>query len=266
MRTPQLTPIIRALIVINVIVFIVQSINPQYDRMIVSLFGLHYFSSEQFNPIQLVTYMFVHGGGRHVFFNMLSLFLFGPMLEGIWGERKFLIFYLVCGFGAGLFYTALRYFDIHPLETLANDFLLHPEGENFVRFANKLYANLGVVGNPLKIDSNLSISKDEIAEYKIAVEKLLKDVVDAPMIGASGATFGVKAGFGFLFPNFEFMLFLIPFPIKAKYLVSFWILYEVYAETHRMPGDNVAHFAHIGGMIVAFILIKFWGSKRDNFY
>jgi membrane associated rhomboid family serine protease len=266
MRTPQLTPIIRALIVINVIVFIVQSINPQYDRMIVDLFGLHYFTSEKFNPIQLVTYMFVHGSGRHVFFNMLSLFLFGPMLEGIWGEKRILTFYLICGVGAGVFYNILTYYDIHALETIANDFLLNPEGTNYVKFVNKLYSNLGVVGNPLKVENNLTITNDQISEYKTIVEKLLKDAVDNPMIGASGATFGVKAGFGFLFPNFEFMLFLIPFPIKAKYLVSFWILYEVYSEIHRMPGDNVAHFAHIGGMIFAFILIKMWGSKRDNFY
>jgi membrane associated rhomboid family serine protease len=266
MRTPQLTPIVRAIIVINVIVFIVQSINPQYDSMIDSLFGLHYFTSEKFNPIQLVTYMFVHGGINHIFSNMLGLFFLGPTLERLWGEKRFLIFYFVTGVGAGVFYMALKYYDIHPLEALANNFLLNPEGNNFVAFVNKLYSNLGVVGNPLKVESNLVIATDQISEYKIAIEKFLKDVVDTPMVGASGAGFGIMAAFGLLFPNTEFMLFPFPFPVKAKYFVTFYALYEIYAGIKRMPGDNIAHFAHIGGMIFAFILIKMWGSKRDNFY
>ncbi len=266
MRTPQLTPIVRAIIVINIIVFIVQRINPQYDGMIDSLFGLHYFSSSLFNPIQFVTYMFVHADTRHIFFNMLGLYFLGPTLEMLWGEKRFLIFYFVTGVGAGLFYMALQYYDIHPLETLANNFLLNPEGGNYVSFVNKFYSNLGIEGNPLKIENNLVISNDQVVEYKNAIESLLKNVIDTPMVGASGAGFGIMAAFALLFPNTEFMLFPFPFPVKAKYFVTFYALYEIYAGIRRMPGDNVAHFAHIGGMIFAFILIRMWGSKRDSFY
>ena len=118
MRTPSLTPIIKAIIVINIIVFVVQSINPRYDEMIVSLFGLHYFTSEKFFPTQLITYMFVHSttgasGGysiSHIFGNMLGLFFLGPILEMHWGEKRFLIFYLVTGIGAGILYMGLKYY------------------------------------------------------------------------------------------------------------------------------------------------------------
>jgi membrane associated rhomboid family serine protease len=263
MRTPQLTPIIRALIVINVIVFIVQSINPQYDRMIVSLFGLHYFSSEQFNPIQLVTYMFVHSNIGHIFSNMLGLFFLGPILEMFWGQKRFLIFYLVTGIGAGVLYMGLKYYDFSALETVTRAYILNPDLTQFQGLLSKFYSE----GIPSSVYGMLEDTKNiTLKESVFIAEESLKAVLNTPMIGASGAVFGIMAGFGLLFPNTELMLLFIPFPIKAKYLVTFYALYEIYSGLHKMPGDNVAHFAHIGGMIFAFILIKIWGNKRDTFY
>jgi membrane associated rhomboid family serine protease len=263
MRTPQLTPIIRALMVINVIVFIVQSINPQYDRMIVSLFGLHYFSSEQFNPIQLVTYMFVHGGIGHLFNNMLGLFFLGPILEMFWGQKRFTIFYFVTGIGAGLLYMGLKYYDFSTLEAATNAYIQNPNLTQFEGLLQKFYSE-GIPSNVYSLLENTS--NVTLKESVFVVEESLKSVLNTPMIGASGAVFGIMAGFALLFPNTELMLLFIPFPIKAKYLVTFYALYEIYAGLHKMPGDNVAHFAHIGGMIFAFILIKMWGNKRDTFY
>jgi len=263
MRTPSITPIIRAIIAINVIVFIVQSINPQYDRMIVSLFGLHYFSSEQFNPIQLVTYMFVHSGIGHIFGNMLGLFFLGPILEMFWGEKRFLTFYLVTGIGAGLLYMGLKYYDISTLEAASKAYIQNPDFKQFESLIQRFYSE-GIPSNVyglLENTGNISLK-----ESVFVIEESLKSVLDTPMIGASGAVFGVMAGFALLLPNTELMLFPIPIPIKAKYFVSFYALYEIYAGLHKMPGDNVAHFAHIGGMIFAFILIKIWGTKRNNFY
>jgi membrane associated rhomboid family serine protease len=263
MRTPQLTPIIRALIVINVIVFIVQSINPQYDRMIVSLFGLHYFSSEQFNPIQLVTYMFVHADISHIFGNMIGLFFLGPILEMFWGEKRFLIFYLITGIGAGVLYMGLKYYDFSTLEAVTRAYILNPDLTQFQGLLAKFYSE----GIPSSVYGMLEdTSNVTLKESVFIAEESLKAVLNTPMIGASGAVFGIMAGFGLLFPNTELMLLFIPFPIKAKYLVTFYALYEIYVGLHKMPGDNVAHFAHIGGMIFAFILIKMWGSKRDKFY
>ena len=105
-----------------------------------------------------------------------------------------------------------------------------------------------------------------LKESVFIAQESLKAVLNTPMIGASGAVFGIMAGFGLLFPNTELMLLFFPFPIKAKYFVTFYALYEIYAGLNKMPGDNVAHFAHIGGMIFAFILIKIWGTKRNSFY
>jgi membrane associated rhomboid family serine protease len=263
MRTPSLTPIIKAIIVINIIVFAVQSINPQYDRMIVSLFGLHYFTSEQFIPTQLVTYMFVHSNIGHIFSNMLGLFFLGPILEMFWGEKRFLIFYLVTGIGAGILYMGLKYYDFSTLEAVTRAYILNPDLTQFQGLLSKFYSE-GIpssVYGMLEDKSNVTLK-----ESVFIAEESLKAVLNTPMIGASGAVFGIMAGFGLLFPNTELMLLFFPFPIKAKYFVTFYALYEIYAGLNKMPGDNVAHFAHIGGMIFAFILIKIWGKKRDSFY
>jgi hypothetical protein len=263
MRTPSLTPIIKAIIVINIIVFGVQSINPQYDRMIVSLFGLHYFTSEQFIPTQLVTYMFVHSNIGHIFSNMLGLFFLGPILEMFWGEKRFLIFYLVTGIGAGVLYMGLKYYDFSTLQAVTEAYVLNPDLTNFQSLISRFYAE----GIPSSVSLLLQDTNNvTLKESVLIAEESLKAVLNTPMIGASGAVFGIMAGFGLLFPNTELMLLFFPFPIKAKYFVTFYALYEIYSGLNKMPGDNVAHFAHIGGMIFAFVLIKIWGTKRDSFY
>jgi len=263
MRTPSLTPIIKAIIVINIIVFGVQSINPQYDRMIVSLFGLHYFTSDQFIPTQLVTYMFVHSNIGHIFSNMLGLFFLGPILEMYWGEKRFLIFYLVTGIGAGVLYMGLKYYDFSTLQAVTEAYILNPDLKQFQSLISRFYAEgiPSIVHAMIQDPSNVTLK-----ESVLIAEESLKAVLNTPMIGASGAVFGIMAGFGLLFPNTELMLLFFPFPIKAKYFVTFYALYEIYSGLNKMPGDNVAHFAHIGGMIFAFVLIKIWGTKRDNFY
>ena len=111
-----------------------------------------------------------------------------------------------------------------------------------------------------------NVNNISLRESVFVVEESMKAVLNTPMIGASGAVFGIMAGFGLLFPNTELMLLFFPFPIKAKYFVTFYAIYEIYSGLNKMPGDNVAHFAHIGGMIFAFILIKIWGKERKSFY
>ncbi|WP_044174881.1 rhomboid family intramembrane serine protease [Flectobacillus major] len=260
----MITPVVRALIAINVIVYLVQRSSSSYDSQITSLFGLHYFTSERFNPIQLVTYMFVHGGFMHLFNNMLGLFFLGPLLERLWGEKKFMIFYFVTGIGAGLLYMGLKYYDYSALEEATNAYLLHPDLSLFSKFISQFYP----AGIPSEVYSSLVPSSGNITlnESKLIAEESLRAVLNTPTIGASGATFGVMAGFAMLFPNTELILFPLPIPIKAKYFVALYALYEFYAGLHKMPGDNVAHFAHIGGMIFAFILIKYWGNQRNTFY
>lgn len=263
MRTPILTPIVRTLIVLNVVVFIVQSINHQYDNQIISLFGLYYFESEKFNPIQLVSYMFVHSSSRHLISNMLGLFFIGPMLERFWGEKRFLVFYMLTGIGAGLLYMGVKYFDYASLIDATKAYVLHPDLEMFKKFLAEFYPN-GLPG--MASEYIPSSGRINVQDSVIIAEESLRAVLNTPTIGASGAVFGVMAGFGMLFPNTELTLFPIPIPIKAKYLVALYALFEYYSGIHKTPGDNIAHFAHLGGMLIAFIIIKIWGKSRNNFY
>ena len=192
----RLTPVVRNLIIINVIVFLAQMILPGFD-WILALYG---FASDNFRPFQLFTYMFAHGGFMHIFFNMLILATTGPILEQFWDQKKFLIFYLVTGIGAGLFHLLIQYY---------------------------------------------------FFPYEAGV----------PMLGASGAIYGILMGFGMLFPNLEMMLLIPPIPIKAKYLV--WVLGGM---TYLLSGSGVAHFAHLGGIIFAFIMIRIWRTQGGGRY
>ncbi|MDR6563853.1 MULTISPECIES: rhomboid family intramembrane serine protease [unclassified Arcicella] len=262
MRTPGLTPIVRALMAINIIVFGVEYFG--HKEMIVSVMGLHYFTSEKFLPFQFLTSIFVHADLRHLFNNMLGLFFLGPMLEMYWGEKRFLTFFLITGMGSGLLYMGLKYYDYSTLEAATRAYIEHPDLNQFSKFLYQYFpdgiphnAYVLIEGNPNNITVQNSV---------LIAQECLRSVLDTPLIGASGAVFGVMAGFALLFPNTELMLFLLPIPIKAKYFVALYGLYELYAGLNKMPGDNVAHFAHIGGMVFAFILIKIWGKNRNSFY
>jgi membrane associated rhomboid family serine protease len=192
----RLTPVVRNLIIINVIVFVFQSITSDTLTGYLALFNRE---SGNFQPYQLFTYMFAHGGFMHIFFNMLSLAFMGPILEGFWGQKKFLLFYLITGIGAGVFNFIVEMF---------------------------IGAGPGV------------------------------------MVGASGAIYGLLMAFGMIFPNMEVMLLIPPIPIKAKYLV-----FLLGGLTFLMDrSGNVAHFAHLGGVVVAFIVIKAWRSQGGGNY
>jgi membrane associated rhomboid family serine protease len=261
MRTPSITPIIRTLMAINIIVFGVEYFG--YKDMIVSVLGLHYFTSDKFLPFQFITSMFVHADFGHLFNNMLGLFFLGPILESYWGDKRFLTFYFVTGIGAGLLYMGLKYYDYSALEQATRAYMQHPDLALFNDFLKQYYPH----GIPDKAFAQITDANNiQLKDSVLIVEESLKSVLDTPLIGASGAVFGVMAGFALLFPNTELMLFLFPVPIKAKYLIGMYALYELYAGLNKMPGDNVAHFAHIGGMVFAFILIKIWGKNRNSFY
>ena len=256
-----LTPVIRVLLVINVLVFLVT------NDSIIEQFGLHSFLSDRFNPIQLLTHMFLHGGFSHIFSNMIGLVVFGPMLERYWGAKRFTFFYFFCGFGAALLFSGINYFEMVDVYKAVQEYRLKPTPDGFVSFftqqAGSLYDQVASFADKFEqqptnqafIDGSLKI-----------VDKVYSQQVDEPMVGASGAIFGVIMGFGLLFPNTQLFLLFPPIPIKAKYLVIFYGAMEVYSGLYRAQSDNVAHFAHIGGMLFAFILIKYWGSQRKTFY
>ncbi|MBC7923275.1 MAG: rhomboid family intramembrane serine protease [Ferruginibacter sp.] len=260
----NLTPVVRNLLILNIAVFFLQNIFPLLENYL----GLRYVRAETFAPYQFLTYMFAHGSVGHLFGNMFALFMFGPLLEQSWGPKRFLIFYLLTGVGAGVLYEGIKFYEIHQLQQAFESFVQNPVPERFFSFVSQ---------NPgLYVDAEDRGFSEQFADHATDPTYIRESIVRAgnrfwafanvPMVGASGAVFGLLMAFGLLFPNTELFLLFIPFPIKAKYFVGLYGVYELYAGIQRAPGDNVAHFAHLGGMLFAFIIIKYWNSQRNNLY
>lgn len=253
----NISPMVRNLLIINVVVFILQ------DRVFATgQLALYHYGSNYFHPIQLFTHMFLHGGWGHLFSNMFSLFIFGPMLERFWGPQRFLAFYLITGLGASLLYSGVRAYDLNNLEQETVQYIENPSPLAFSRYMDEH------VQPGYRRDLAIAYNKnEEDPQYVQTTKEVVKEVYNAlfnvPLVGASGAVFGILMAFGMLFPNLELMLLFFPFPIKAKYFVLLYGAYELYSGFARMPGDNVAHFAHLGGMLFAYILIKIW--QRNDY-
>jgi len=256
----NLTPMVRNLLIINLIVFIAFSYFGSGN-----LFALYDFRSTNFRYYQFLTHMFMHGGWGHLFSNMFSLFIFGPMLEHTWGPQRFLMFYLITGLGASVLFSAVRNYEYNQLREDTAQYIEEPTPINF---KNYLEEHLPGQYNQAAVEQFRRNSNDPamIQATVQSVKELYNSTINVPMLGASGAVFGILMAFGLLFPNTELMLLFFPFPIKAKYFVMLYGAYEIYAGIQRMPGDNVAHYAHLGGMLFAFILIKVWEKDRNHFY
>ncbi|QEM13898.1 rhomboid family intramembrane serine protease [Mucilaginibacter rubeus] len=236
-RSPfaNLTPVVKNLLIINVICFLPFILFGQlYDSKIVPLLGGFYFNSPYFKLWQLITYMFLHGGWGHIFFNMFALFSFGPIVEYSIGNKRFLNLYFLCGVGAILFQILVQAIEVHSL--IGRFTIDHP----------------GLQSSYL--------------EYGANAQKLF-DIYNTPIVGASGAIFGLLIAFGMLFPNLELMILFIPVPIKAKYIIPVYVVVELFLGVKQFSGDSVAHFAHLGGALIGFLLVKIWRLQRpNNFY
>jgi membrane associated rhomboid family serine protease len=233
---PEVT---KNLLIINILAFVANIFMPANLNAVL---GLFYFGSPQFEPYQIASHMFMHGGLMHLFFNMFALWMFGSPLEQVWGPKRFLIFYFVCALGAALLHEFVNYVQIQSVVselTPAQIATVHNQGFEAI-MGNKNFSNASM------------------AQYNL--------LINVPVVGASGAIFGLLLGFGMLFPNTRLMLLFLPVPIKAKYFVIGYGLIELFSGVLNRPGDNVAHFAHVGGMLFGFILIKLWQKRRDNFY
>ena len=234
-----LPPVVKNLLILNGLMFLATMALATQGIDLVDLLGLHFFTSERFNVVQIVTHMFMHGGFHHILFNMFALWMFGYMLENVWGSKRFLQYYIFTGIGAGLIQLLVTYMRISSLESQ-----MDPEMVRIV-YEDGLDA--------------LNQGKNFVNENMAT----LNGLVNTPMVGASGAVFGILLAFGMMFPNTMLYLYFL-FPIKAKYFViGFGIIELIFGIVNR-PGDNVARFAHLGGMIVGFFLIKYW--KRKGVY
>ena len=258
-----LTPIVRILLIINVAIYILQKLIPGFT----DIFSFHSFSSPAFKPFQLVTYMFLHStnGLGHIFGNMLGLFFFGPTLEqNVLGPKRFLTLYLVTGIGAGLLYAGINYWELLQIRNAADLYAQYPSPDSFVDFWFKHSPDFERQLVEFSNQYETHLKDPEYIRQSINYVNQFYDICkDHPMVGASGAIFGILMTFALIFPNREMYMMFIPFPIKAKYFVAGYALYELYNGVQHRESE-VAHFAHIGGMVFAFILVKLvWKLKQQ---
>ena len=250
------TPIVKRLLVVNAaFLFVPFFLGRDLSRVL----GLYSVLSPQFAPYQYISYMFIHADGWHLFGNMFSLIIFGSLLERFLGAKRFLILYVVCGVGAGVLYAAIDAYQGYGMQRAVNAYLKAPGPERFNRFVGQYAPSVQrnhAIRTFIEAYAEYPHMPSYTEESKTLVSHLFNQRNSIPMVGASGAVFGILMAFGMLFPNLQLFLLFPPIPIRAKYLVLFYGLYELWAEMNRMPGDNIAHWAHLSGMLVSFLLIK----------
>ena len=234
-----LPPVCKNLIIINILIWVTTWLFGDSAGITLETYaGLHYFSSSLFYPYQLITYMFVHANFMHLFFNMFALFMFGGLLERNLGSKRFLFYYLSCGLGAALIQEGFYAVTLHKyIGILDPDSLMTVQKEG----ANILRQGMNYV-NP------------NLANYNL--------LLNNATVGASGAIYGILLAFGMLYPNMPLYMMFIPIPIKAKWMVIGYALLELMLGMRNSVGDNVAHFAHLGGMLIGLIMILYWKNKR----
>lgn len=261
-----LPPVVKNLLIINGLVFLAQLMVKQVFQLdLTDYLGMHYFGSEKFNPAQLVSYMFLHGGVSHIFFNMFALWMFGYTLENVWGGKRFLTYYLVTGIGAALVHMAVLWISISGIQADAAAVMQAPDPSVFTAFLDEHYpgykSQLISFINAWESDPGNMAYVNQASGY---MNDLINIQMDVPTVGASGAVFGILLAFGMMFPNSLIYLYFF-FPIKAKWFVILYGAAEIYFGFANNPGDNVAHFAHLGGMIFGFFLIRYWNKKLRRY-
>lgn len=239
----QITPIVKNLIIINVAVFAACYIFPDLNELL----SMHYPGNPAFKPWQLFTHMFMHGSIFHIFANMFGLFTFGTILERLLGPKRFITLYFLSGFaaiGLHLLVQTLMVYSQTGSMMISPDMFLNMEGKRMFYMNGEM--------------------SDQLLQF--VTNKKLYAIYFSGLVGASGAIYGLTAGFTYLFPNTELMLLFIPFPVKAKYLFPL-ILVVFDLRGILQGGDNIAHFAHIGGAIFGFLLCFYWNkTDRKSFW
>lgn len=239
---PQVT---KNILLLNIMFFVVTMVLDTQGINLKEILGAHYVTTQFFQPFQIVTHFFMHDGFLHIFFNMWLFVMLGGFLEQLWGAKRFFIFYIACAMGGFVLYNAIGIYEIQSLK------------EQLI----SMEYNLDDVDSMI---SNGQYLKFDFENNRVYHDYLMKSVT--PMVGASGAIFGIMVAFAILFPNTEFMLYFA-IPVKAKYLVGAYFLFEVYQAFQNQADDPVAHLAHIGGAIVGGVLVLIWRKQdRSNFW
>jgi len=264
--------VVKNLLIINGLMYLATMVlQNTFSIDLSNYLGLFFFTSEYFKPHQIISHMFMHGSLMHIFSNMFALWMFGSILENVWGPKRFLIFYLICGLGGAITHMAFTAYQIHLVQGEINLFFESVTVDNFKMLLeghrNLLYDSdyINQANTLLNTWSQNPSDSTMILQAKILAQKLSSMEANIPVVGASGAVFGVLLAFGMLFPNTYLYLMFPPIPIKAKYFVIFYGAFELYAGVSGTQ-EGVAHFAHLGGMLFGFILIKFWNKTRKDFF
>lgn len=252
-------PVVKNLLIINIIFFVAQTFLPIGEE-ITNMLGLHYWISEDFHLYQFITYMFLHGGMSHLFFNMFALWMFGRILEAEIGSKRFLIFYVVTGIGAALFNMGVMELEFSAIR----EFLANPSPDGFLSLTSNNLRNINMdVVMPFVNEWQMQPSSNDYISEAVRIVRMATDSVT---IGASGSVFGILLAFGLMHPNDRIMLLIPPIPMKAKYFVMGYAAIELGLGFSNNPGDSIAHFAHIGGMLWAWLLLSYWKKKRYIWY
>lgn len=264
-----LPPVVKNLLIINGLFFLATlSLESAFGIDLVNLLGLHYFQSDLFSPYQFVSYMFLHGSISHVAMNMFALWMFGYLLENVWGSKRFLTYYMVTGIGAGIVQTFVHWIDISSIQAAAQTYSASPTLDGFIAFVRHhypgYYESEGTVRTFINEWSLAKNSPGYASQSLDYISQLLKLQMDVPTVGASGAVFGILLAFGMMFPNMLVYVYFL-FPIKAKWIVIIYGALELFSGISNNAGDNVAHFAHLGGMLFGFFLIIYWKKKTGSY-
>jgi membrane associated rhomboid family serine protease len=262
-----LPPVVKNLLIINLICFVATySLNSTFRIDLTNLFGLYYFKSDLFKPYQFVTYMFFHAGIQHILYNMFALWMFGYLLENVWGPKRFLTYYMITGIGAAVIQTAINYWHFSGYEAVLSTYSSSPSPDSFVNFVNSFpYKSQDLIDKMNALLQQWHQSVNDVHCQRLSVEyagDLIKQQYNIPTIGASGAVYGILLAFGMMFPNMLVFIWFL-FPIKAKWLVIGYGAIELFYGISNNASDNVAHFAHLGGMFFGFFLILYWKRKAS---
>lgn len=253
----SIPPVVKNLLAINIILWLLTLVSPNFfarwgvNINLTDILGMHYWGSEKFNPAQLLTYIFMHSTTdyMHIFFNMFAVYMFGSALENIWGARRFLFYYLLTGVGAGIIQQLFWTVEFHSLLNTMNQAISANSGGLLLGYQSEL--------------SNYLTFSDLRAFDAAGVFKLKQMFLSSPItVGASGSVFGLLLAFGWLFPEARLMMIFFPIPIKARLFVAMYGVGELFLGVAKFSGDNVAHFAHLGGMLFGMILILIWKKKK----
>ena len=222
----NIPPVVKNLLIINLLFFAAKWLFEAQGIPITQYLAVFYFDSPFFKIWQPITYMFMHADMMHIFFNMFALYSFGQILEAHWGGKRFINFYLITGLGALALQWAVQAFEVYQ-----------------------------ITGSPV----------NDIATLEALGNQTIYSIYAGPMVGASGAIFGLLVAFAMLYPNMEMYIMFIPVPVKAKYIIPVYIVIELFLGVGKFSGDSVAHFAHLGGALIGYILVKLW-RNNNTFY